>query len=129
MGTYSEWSNLSRAAWAARENARIIGKTKVGAAVLSEEGNIYSGCNIEHAFWYHDIHAEVNTIGSMITSGDRSIKKILVVSEEHFLPPCGGCMDWIMQFLNEDTLVGVQNSRDGDIEIFLPRQLMPYYPG
>jgi len=44
------WEKLSVAAWKVRENAFIIGKTKVGAAILSDKGNIFSGCNCEHKY-------------------------------------------------------------------------------
>ena len=123
-----DWTELSKKAWVARENAYTIGKTKVGASILSENDRIYCGCNIEHKFRSHDIHAEVNAIGNMLGFGDVLIKKILIVAERDFFTPCGSCMDWIMQFANEDTLVGFQNTRNGEIQLFKTKELMPYYP-
>jgi len=124
----ADWSDLSEKAWAVRENAHIIGLTKVGASVLSENDNIYCGCNIEHKFRSHDIHAEVNAISNMVSFGDKLIKKILIVAERDFFTPCGSCMDWIMQFADENTLVGFQGSKNGEIQSFRTRELMPYYP-
>ncbi len=123
-----EWALLSMKAWEAREKAYILGNTKVGASLLSETRNIYTGCNIEHIYRSHDIHAEVNVISSMIASGDRNILKILIVAERDFFTPCGGCMDWIMQFAIEETLVGFQNRKGGEIRIFNTHELMPFYP-
>lgn len=123
-----DWNDLSLKAWAVRENAYTIGNTKVGVSVLSESNKIYCGCNIEHKFRSHDIHAEVNAISNMVSFGDRLIKKILIVAERDFFTPCGSCMDWIMQFSNEDTIVGFQSSRDGEIHTFKTKELMPYYP-
>ena len=40
-------SILAKSAWEVRENASILGDTKVGAALLSKSGKIYTGCNIE----------------------------------------------------------------------------------
>jgi cytidine deaminase len=123
-----DWNDLSKKAWTVRENACTIGNTKVGATILSESNSIYCGCNVEHPFRSHDIHAEVNAIGNMVSSGDKLIKKILIVAERDFFTPCGSCMDWIMRFADEDTLVGFQGSRDGEIRSFTTKELMPYYP-
>lgn len=123
-----DWIILSDRAWAVRENSYIFGKTKVGAGIISENGNIYLGSNIEHIFRSHDIHAEVNAISNMICSGDRKILKLLIVAERDIFTPCGACMDWIMQFSDPDTLIGFQNTIGGDIRIFSPSELMPMYP-
>lgn len=96
--------------------------------MLSENNRIYCGCNIEHKFRSHDIHAEVNAISNMVSLGDKLIKKILIVAERDFFTPCGSCMDWIMQFADEDTLIGFQGSKNGEIQLFKARELMPYYP-
>ena len=72
------WKNLSSEAWRFREHARVLGKTQVGAAVISGK-EIFGGCNIEHQFRSHDIHAEVSAISSMISSGKKKLDAILVV--------------------------------------------------
>jgi hypothetical protein len=41
-----------------RPCARVVGKTAVGCAVLADEGRTYTGCNVEHQFRCHDVHAE-----------------------------------------------------------------------
>lgn len=120
--------NLSNVAWNHRENARILGKTKVGAAVLSDK-EIFGGCNIEHKFRSHDIHAEISAISAMISSGSKKLDAILVVAERDNFTPCGGCLDWIFEFGGSECLVGCQNKKDGKIEIFSAKELMPHYPG
>ena len=122
------WILLSQKAWEVRENAYILGETKVGASVLSENDKIYCGCNVEHKYRCHDIHAEVNAISNMVSNGEIQIKAILIVAERDFFTPCGGCMDWIMQYANENTLVGFQNSKSEKIQTFKVFDLMPYYP-
>src|ERR1700733_12453766 len=99
------WDSLSSSAWEVRNNAYILGKTKVGAAVLSEGGKIYVGCNVEQTFRNYDVHAEVNAISNMITNGERKLTAILVVAERNKFTPCGSCLDWIFQFGGENTLV------------------------
>ncbi|MCE1166089.1 MAG: cytidine deaminase [Bacteroidetes bacterium] len=123
-----DWVKLSNLAWKVRENAFIYGKTKVGAAVLTKRKKYYAGCNIEHKYRSHDIHAEVNAISTMVSKGDKEIDKILIVAERDFFTPCGSCMDWIMQFSSDKTIVGFQNAKKGGIVVFGIHDLMPFYP-
>jgi cytidine deaminase len=122
------WNELSVNAWKVREKAYILGDTKVGVALLDENNKILTGCNIEHKFRCHDIHAEVNAISNMISSGSKKIIAILIVAERDFFTPCGGCMDWIIQFGGEDVLIGFQNTPDGNIKTYKSIELMPHYP-
>ena len=119
---------LAEKAWIVRENSSIVGKTKVGAALLSSEGNIYVGCNVEQKYRNHDVHAEVNAITNMIASGDKTFKAIVVVSERDHFTPCGSCLDWIFQFGGENTIVAFQKERNSKIKRYTARELMPYYP-
>jgi len=122
------WNQLSKAAWECRDNAYILGNTKVGAALYSKSSVIYTGCNVEHMYRCHDIHAEVNAISTMIAHGEQNFLAILIVAERHKFTPCGGCMDWIMQHGGKDCLVGYQNQQNGPIVRFTAGQLMPEYP-
>lgn len=121
------WEEMAITAWEYRENARILGKTKVGAAVYSE-GEIFGGCNIEHKFRSHDIHAEISAISGMISAGKKKIDAIIIVAERTKFTPCGGCLDWIFEFGCPKCLVGYQTKKDGKITIFKAEELMPHYP-
>jgi len=122
-----KWQELAKIAWACRDNACVLGNTKVGAAALSN-GKIFAGCNIEHKFRCHDIHAEVNAICNMVSAGCKKLQAIIVVAERERFTPCGACMDWIFEFGGGDCLVGHQSVRKGKIRIFTASELMPYYP-
>jgi len=122
------WDDLSHNAWKVRDNAFLFGKTKVGAALLSETGKVYVGCNIEHVFRSHDIHAEINVISNMVAQGEQKFKVILIVAERHKFTPCGSCMDWIMQHGGENCIVAYQNTKEGEIFKFTAKELMPHYP-
>lgn len=130
IGEYAfDWSTLSLRAWEARENAFILGRTKVGAALLTERGQIFTGCNVEQTFRSHDIHAEVNAIGNMIAGGGNDkILAILVVAERNLFTPCGSCMDWIIQFGGGDVLIGFQKAPNEQVRAYRASDLMPYYP-
>ncbi len=121
------WKKLASTAWRYRENARILGKTKVGAAVYSEN-KIFGGCNIEHKFRSHDIHAEISSISAMVSAGCKKLDVILIVAQREKFTPCGGCLDWIFEFGDPDCLVGYQTKKDGEITVFKANDLMPHYP-
>ena len=122
------WADLSMSAWRARENAHLFGTTKVGAALVSERNKIFTGCNVEHQFRSHDIHAEVNAIGNMIAGGERKLVAILIVAQRERFTPCGSCMDWIFQFGGPECKVAFQNKPDGNISFYTAHELMPHYP-
>lgn len=125
----NDLERLKAAAWQARENAFVIGPTKVGCAVLGTDGNVYVGCNVEHRFRSHDIHAEVNAIATMVTAGCRSLTALLIAAERERFTPCGACMDWIMQFAqNGDCIVLAQRALDAEVQRYAAHELMPLYP-
>ena len=119
---------MSDAAWNVREHAYIYGPTKVGAAVMTTDGSIFVGCNVEHRFRSHDIHAEVNAISSMVAGGHTDLVAVVIVAERERFTPCGACMDWIIQFGGPSCSVGFQSSLDAEITMYEAHDLMPYYP-
>lgn len=126
--TETLWKKLSDMAWSCRKNSRILGATKVGAAALSSDGIVFGGCNVEHRFRSHDIHAEVSAISSLVSSGAKKLDIILIVAERDNFTPCGSCMDWIFELGGVDCVVGFQNKESGAIKKFLAKDLMPHYP-
>lgn len=120
--------SLAEQAWEARQNAYVIGETRVGAAVLGSDGQVYLGCNVEHRYRCHDVHAEVNAITSMVTAGTKKVVAVFVVAERERFTPCGGCLDWIFQFGGENCVVAYQSKRGGQIKSFTAADLMPHYP-
>jgi cytidine deaminase len=129
-GSVSEetWARLAAAAWDARSNARIFGNTQVGAGVLSAEGGIFKGCNVEHRFRSHDVHAEVNALVSMVAAGHMRAVAVVIASERENFTPCGACMDWIFELGGADCIIAVQGSEGGRLDHYRADELMPYYP-
>lgn len=123
------WRKLASLAGDARENARIFGKTRVGAAVMSENGQMFSGCNIEHKFHSHDMHAEAVAIGAMVAQGGQDkLRAVVVVAERDMLMPCGSCCDWIQMFATPDCEVTFQSVWGSGVRCVRAAELMPYYP-
>jgi cytidine deaminase len=119
---------MSEAAWTARDNARILGATPVGCAALSDAGVIYAGCNVEHRFRSHDIHAEPNALSSLVAAGGKACVAVLVVAERDKFTPCGSCMDWIFEIGGPNCQVGFQPRRSEAVTWYAAAELMPHYP-
>jgi cytidine deaminase len=119
---------LAASAWDARSRARVHGETAVGCAALDESGRIVGGCNIEHRYRSHDIHAEVNAISSLVVGGGSSLAALFVAAERERFTPCGSCMDWVFEVGGEATVVLTQRQPDGPVVRHTARELMPYYP-
>ncbi len=119
---------LSEAAWSVRNNAHLHGRTHVGCAVLSDDGQIFVGCNIEHRFRSHDIHAEVNAISTLVAAGKRKLRAVLIAAERDRFTPCGSCLDWIFELGGEDCLVLSEQLPGKPADYHRARDLMPYYP-
>lgn len=99
-------ADLYSVAMKCRENAYApYSKFKVGAAVLSENNQIFSGCNVENASYPCGTCAEAGAIAAMIAAGERKIKEILVVADTKQIMPCGNCLQKIIEFAEETTLI------------------------
>ena len=100
-------------------------KFSVGAAILDENNTIHSGCNVENAAYPLGVCAEASAISSMILSGARAIKKILVVSSgELLVTPCGGCRQKIQEFCDEETEILIYH--DDTVTVFSMTDLLPH---
>lgn len=91
-------------AFAARENAYApYSNYKVGACVVSEDGEFFAGCNVENAAFLAVLHAEANAIGHLIAAGKKRITALLVVGTgDQLCTPCGGCRQVIREFAGYD---------------------------
>lgn len=78
-------------------------KFKVGAAVLDENGEIHSGCNIENSSYGATNCAERTAIFCAVASGARQIKMLAVVTEDDdYARPCGICRQVMSEFAGPD---------------------------
>lgn len=97
---------LERAVESQKNAYAPYSKYHVGAAILSENDNVYSSCNVENASYPCGVCAEAGAISAMISGGDKQIKAILITSNGNELVyPCGACLQRIIEFSNEDTMV------------------------
>ena len=72
---------------------------KVGAAVITGKGNIYSGTNVENASLGLTVCAERNAVFKAVMSGDKTIKSVCIICNRNGFPyPCGACLQVISEF-------------------------------
>ena len=91
---------LFAAAQAAQARAYVpYSKFRVGAAIATPSGKIFSGCNVENAAYPQGCCAEASAISAMVTAGEREIAAILVIGDgDALVTPCGGCRQRIREF-------------------------------
>jgi cytidine deaminase len=98
----------------------------VGAALLSADGAIRTGVNIENASYPLSVCAERNAVGSMVVSGERKILAVAVATDAPTpTPPCGGCRQVLWEFGDADTPV-VAEGADGARARWLLGDLLPH---
>lgn len=79
---------------------------KVGAALRSASGAIYTGANVENVSYPQSQCAEASAIGALVAAGERTIAAIAVVAERvENCPPCGGCRQRLSEFADAETPV------------------------
>ena len=117
---------LLQAALLARDKAYApYSHFKVGAAVLDERGQIYSGCNVENAAYPEGVCAEAGAISAMVLGGGRKIMAAMVVGDAaQPVTPCGGCRQKLREFAAADTPVHTATSQ-GINGRFTLAQLLP----
>lgn len=102
-------ADLFAAAKAAQAKAHApYSRFKVGAALRTPSGAIYSGGNVENAAYPEGWCAETSAIAAMAAAGERRVAEICVIGDgEALCTPCGGCRQRIREFADGGTLVHV----------------------
>lgn len=101
----------------------------VGAAILTSEGEIYTGCNIENAAYGPSNCAERTAIFKAVSEGKKEFEAIAVVGGkngkiEDFCPPCGVCRQVLAEFCKKDFEIILAKSTD-KYKIMTLEQLLP----
>jgi len=110
-----DYKKLAKIAIDARENAYVpYSKFKVGAAVITEDDSIFTGCNIENASYGATNCAERTAIFKAISEGHKKIKAIAIVGDmSTHTYPCGICRQVIVEFATRDIdIILVKNEED-----------------
>ncbi|MGM0853177.1 MAG: cytidine deaminase [Bacillota bacterium] len=110
----------------AREKAYVpYSKFKVGAALLSKDGKVYHGCNIENAAYSMCNCAERTALFKAYSEGDTDYSMIAVVADTaRPVPPCGACRQVISELCPKEMKVVLTNLK-GDVEELTVAELLP----
>ena len=124
-----DWDRLRAAALAATEHAYVpYSGFRVGAAALTDDGRLVSGCNIENASYGVTLCAECSLVSDLFMSGGgKLVAFVCVDGEGRTLMPCGRCR----QLLIEHAIPGMLLETVSDIrtidevlpDAFGPREL------
>lgn len=116
---------LIKAAVRVRENAHApFSNFKVGAALMTKNGKIYTGCNIENATYGLTICAERNAIFKAISEGEKDFETISVVADtDKLTPPCGACRQIIWEFCGDVPVILA--NLNGNSETVMMKELFP----
>lgn len=103
---------------------------QVGAALLTAELRIYTGCNIENAAYSPGICAERTAIYKAVSEGRRKLKAIAVVGSPKGAPgqyafPCGVCRQVMREFVNPEEFLVIVAKSLTDYKIYTLSQLLP----
>lgn len=103
---------------------------KVGAALLTKEGKLYTGCNIENAAYTPTNCAERTAFFKAVSEGEREFQAICVVGGKdgvltEYAAPCGVCRQVMMEFCNPETFQIILATSEEQYEIFTLKELPP----
>ena len=109
---------LLRAAYAVRQNAYApYSLYRVGAAVLADDGRIYTGCNMENVAFSPSLCAERAALAAAVSAGERRFLAIAVVGGKGDTPdnvclPCGVCRQVMAEFFppEAEVLTGTEDA-------------------
>jgi cytidine deaminase len=125
-GTSSRmYSKLITAAKEARKHAYCPhSKIKVGAAVLTQKGNIYTGSNVENASFSLSNCAERTAIFKAVSEGERKFVAVAISIDKPYTPsPCGACRQVISEF--GSSIDVVTQGEKGKLKVVKISELMP----
>ncbi|TKX78176.1 cytidine deaminase [Halorubrum sp. SD626R] len=98
---------------------------RVGAALRTADGTVYTGCNIENANYSNSLHAEEVAVAEAVKNGHREFDRIAVSSGvRDGVTPCGMCRQTLAEFAAAD-LVVVCDEGDGETSEYTLGELLP----
>ena len=98
----------------------------VGAALCTDSGRIYCGCNIENAAYSPTNCAERTAFFKAVSEGERKFRGIAIVGDkEEYLAPCGVCRQVMMEFCNPKEFQVILAKNPTDYKVYTLEELFP----
>ena len=107
-------------------------KFQVGAALLTKDGKIYHGCNIENASYTPTNCAERTAFFKAVSEGDREFEKIAIVGgkegteADDLCAPCGVCRQVMMEFCNPEEFQIILADGKDNMKVMSLKEMLPY---
>jgi len=103
---------------------------KVGAALLTDDGKVYLGCNIENAAYGPSNCAERTAIFKAVSEGHKKFKAIAIVGGKDgdfkdFCPPCGVCRQVMSEFCDKDFKI-ILGNKNLEYKVYTFGELLPH---
>ena len=103
---------------------------KVGAALLTKNGDIYTGCNIENAAYTPTNCAERTAFFKAVSEGVRDFQAICIVGGKdgvltEYAAPCGVCRQVMMEFCDYETFPIILGTSPKDYKIMTLKEILP----
>ncbi len=98
----------------------------VGAALCTDSGRIYRGCNIENAAYSPTNCAERTAFFKAVSEGERKFRGIAIVGDkEEYLAPCGVCRQVMMEFCDPKEFQVILAKNPTDYKVYTLEELFP----
>ena len=122
--TTNQWDDLFKQAIEAREYSYSpYSQYKVGAALLSKSGKVYTGCNIENAAYTPSVCAERTAIFKAVSEGEKEFVAIAIATLNGGTP-CGVCRQVIREFAPD--MIIIFGAIEGDYQVRSLSELLPH---
>lgn len=96
---------------------------KVGAALLTDSGNVYVGVNVENSSFGATVCAERSAVVSAVSAGERNFVKLAVSGTMKSCTPCGICRQFLSEFSQD--LIVVYRGNGEDLKATKLKDLLP----
>lgn len=132
LDTSKEKELVKAAIEASKNSYSPYSSFRVGAAILCEDGSVFSGANVENASYGAGICAERSAAVKAVSEGNKNFKAVAIFGspkdaigdELQYAFPCGICRQFLNEFSDEDMIVLVGKTED-DYKKFLLKELLP----
>lgn len=126
--THIQKQHLMKKAVAAMRRAYApYSRFKVGAALLTREGRVFQGCNVENSSFGLTLCAERAALVAAVAAGQRRFRALAVVASGSRAPmPCGACLQVLAEFCPKDFIILTAAARNpAATTIYTLRDLLP----
>ncbi|RQG97667.1 cytidine deaminase [Natrarchaeobius chitinivorans] len=123
----SDYTDLLEAAREIQSAAHVpYSEYRVGAALETEDGEVFVGCNLENANFSNSLHAEEVAIAEAVKNGHRDFTRIAVSSSRRDgVTPCGMCRQTLSEFCDGDLEVICDGGEGEEPDVYTLGELLP----